>query len=85
MIASAKITSKGQTTLPAEVRSALAVGPGDRVYYELLDDGTVILRKVPPLSSLAGLFKTDVELTDTELAQAVQDARAAMAMGHDWP
>ena len=80
-----KVTSKGQTTIPSEVRAALAVSPGDFVSFELCDDGTVVMRKVPPLSSLAGLFKTDVNLTDSELEQAIIESRAAMATGDDWP
>jgi AbrB family looped-hinge helix DNA binding protein len=80
-----KVTSKGQTTFPAEVRAALSIKPGDRVSYELRDDGSVILRKVPPLSSLAGLFRSDVRLTDSALRQAIQESRLAMALGDDWP
>ncbi len=80
-----KVTSKGQTTIPSEVRTALAVGPGDLISFELCDDGTVVMRKVPPLSSLAGLFKTEVRLTESELEQAIIASRAAMATGDDWP
>ncbi|MCG5549357.1 AbrB/MazE/SpoVT family DNA-binding domain-containing protein [Halorhodospira halochloris] len=29
MIVVAKITAKGQTTIPADIRAALQVGPGD--------------------------------------------------------
>jgi AbrB family looped-hinge helix DNA binding protein len=80
-----KVTSKGQTTIPAEVRASLAVGPGDHVSFELCEDGTVVMRKVPPLSSLAGLFKTEVKLTDSDLEQAINESRAAMASGDNWP
>ncbi len=80
-----KITAKGQTTVPAEIRAALCVGPKDFLSYDLQPDGSVIVRKVPPLSSFAGIFKTDIQLTDEELRQAIEDAREAMAMGHDRP
>ena len=30
----AKITSKGQITLPREVRQALGVNPGDKIVFE---------------------------------------------------
>ncbi len=38
----AKITSKGQVTLPREIRERLGVGDGDRVRFEL-ENGVVVL------------------------------------------
>ncbi|MGH6899369.1 MAG: AbrB/MazE/SpoVT family DNA-binding domain-containing protein [Geminicoccaceae bacterium] len=43
-----RITSKGQTTIPREVREKLSLQPGDVVVYEL-DGGEVRLRKQVPL------------------------------------
>ena len=40
----AKITSKGQVTLPIEVRNLLGVSEGDRVLFVHMDDGSVSLR-----------------------------------------
>ncbi|MBM6676875.1 AbrB/MazE/SpoVT family DNA-binding domain-containing protein [Olsenella uli] len=39
-----KITSKGQITLPASVRSVLSVGEGDRVIFIRANDGSILLR-----------------------------------------
>jgi len=44
-----KITAKGQTTLPKEVRSALHLEPGDTLRYLLLDGEVRILRARPVL------------------------------------
>jgi AbrB family looped-hinge helix DNA binding protein len=44
----AKITAKGQTTIPAEVRVALRVTPGDLIAWEVSDDGTAKVRRVQP-------------------------------------
>lgn len=41
----AKITSKGQTTIPKEIRDYLRLAPGDRVMF-MQRDGEVILRPV---------------------------------------
>lgn len=49
MNAIAKITSKGQTTVPAGVREALHVVPGDSLVWEVQDDGTARVRRVTPL------------------------------------
>ena len=38
------ITSKGQTTIPKEVREAAGLRPGDSVHYTVLPDRTIIVR-----------------------------------------
>jgi antitoxin PrlF len=45
-----KITSKGQVTLPKEVRKSLGVEAGDRLVYEL-EGKTVRLRKAEPFDA----------------------------------
>ena len=50
-----KITSKGQTTIPAEVRKVLGIGPGDLVSFEI-DDGKVIMVKKQRALDLAGIL-----------------------------
>src|SRR5580704_1915984 len=40
----ATITSKGQTTIPKEVRAAANLKPGDRIHFTALEDGTIIVR-----------------------------------------
>lgn len=45
----ARITTKGQTTIPARVRAALQVGPGDLLAWEVLEDGIARVRRVQPL------------------------------------
>ena len=40
---SAKLTSKGQITIPREVREALGLHTGDRLAFRIRDDGTVIV------------------------------------------
>lgn len=49
MASVAKITAKGQTTIPREVRAALGVGPGDLIAWEVGPDGTATVRRVQPL------------------------------------
>jgi antitoxin PrlF len=49
MTAVAKLTSKGQTTIPREVRDKLALSPGDVIAFEIEGD-VVRLRKVEPLN-----------------------------------
>jgi bifunctional DNA-binding transcriptional regulator/antitoxin component of YhaV-PrlF toxin-antitoxin module len=49
MTAIAKITAKGQTTIPQEVRAALQVGPGDLIAWDVGADGTATVKRVRPL------------------------------------
>ena len=49
MIAVAKITAKGQTTIPQDIRTALRVSPGDLIAWEVAADGTATVRRVLPM------------------------------------
>lgn len=40
----ATLTSKGQTTIPREVRTAARLKTGDRIHFTVLADGTIIMR-----------------------------------------
>ena len=39
-----RITSKGQVTIPKNIRQVLGVKPGDRVEFELLPDRRVVVK-----------------------------------------
>jgi len=45
----AKVTSKGQTTIPREVRAALQIKPGDLLLWETGDAGVAHVRRVHAL------------------------------------
>jgi AbrB family looped-hinge helix DNA binding protein len=49
MLVVAKITSKGQTTIPQEVRAALHISPGDLIAWDIGADGTATVRRVHPM------------------------------------
>ena len=52
----ATLTSKGQTTIPKEVRDGLGLQAQDLLSFTLLPDGTVIMRaKKRRLRNLAGI------------------------------
>lgn len=57
----ATITSKGQVTIPADIRKALGLSAGERVVFTRLDDGTTVMRaKTRSLNDLKGLLKPAV-------------------------
>jgi len=74
VMAAATLTSKGQLTLPKEVRTALGVGPGDRVDFVQMEDGNfAILPATHSVKSLKGIIarpKTSVSLADMDKAVA---------------
>ena len=42
----AKLSSKGQVTIPAEVRKALHLKPGASLIWEIQSDGRIFVRRV---------------------------------------
>ncbi len=56
-MSNATLTSKGQTTIPKEIRDRLGLKPQDKLNFTLLSDGTVIMRvKNKSLSEVARLI-----------------------------
>ncbi len=53
----AKVTSKGQVTLPKAVRESLAIQTGDRLDFALEKSGVVFMRKLRAAGSSAGCGK----------------------------
>lgn len=70
------VTTKGQTTLPKDVRTALQLHPGDRVRYMILDGGEVRLVRSQPVMHLAGLLKDR-----TDKRASLEDMEEAIAKG----
>lgn len=57
MTTSATLTSKGQTTIPKEIRDSLGMKAGDRMTFTLMPDGTVVMRvKRKNVMELAGVL-----------------------------
>ncbi len=58
MTAEATLTSKGQTTIPKEIRDSLRMKTGDRMTFTLMPDATVVMRlKSKSLNDLAGSLR----------------------------
>ena len=63
----AKVTSKGQVTIPKEIREALGLETGDRVLFALEGDKAVVAPAGKrPLSALRGIFTSDKLYTDRQ-------------------
>lgn len=70
----ATLTSKGQLTLPKDVRVAMGVGPGDRVDFVRMEDGNfAVLPATHSVKSLKGIIarpRKPVSLSEMDKAIA---------------
>lgn len=73
-MSTATLTSKGQLTLPKDVRDDLGVGPGDRVNFVRMEDGNyAVMPATHSVKTLKGLIpkpKRPVSLADMDKAIA---------------
>jgi len=69
----AKVTSKGQITIPAEVRDAMELKPGTKVvFYPDADGGFVMRASTGSIMDLRGILAGfDVPKTDEEMNEMI--------------
>jgi AbrB family looped-hinge helix DNA binding protein len=81
----AKMTSKGQITLPKEIRQKLGLKQGDRVRFIVEDDGRVrLLPAKRDVSELMGILpRPNRRLSVEEMDDIVQTAVARHVLDHD--
>ncbi|MCC5887776.1 MAG: type II toxin-antitoxin system PrlF family antitoxin [Gammaproteobacteria bacterium] len=57
-MAESAVTSKGQITIPVEVRKAMGLEAQDRVVFTVLHDGTTLMRaKTKSIRDMKGVLK----------------------------
>lgn len=78
MDASAAVTSKGQITIPKEVRDALGLREGDRVLFRVAKD-VAVLARTADLLELAGAVPVPAGVADLGWDETRRRARAAQA------
>jgi AbrB family looped-hinge helix DNA binding protein len=81
----AKVTSKGQITVPKDVRVKLGLKPGDRVRFIVEDDGRVrLLPAKRDVSELMGILpKPKRSYSLEEIDEIVQNSVARHVTGRD--
>ena len=58
-MAESTITAKGQTTVPRQVREQIGAGPGTRLVWHVMPDGSLIVRaKTHSVLALKGMLKS---------------------------
>jgi AbrB family looped-hinge helix DNA binding protein len=73
----AKITSKGQITVPREVRRMLGVRPGDRLLFESDDKGVRVrpVRTKSPFAKFKGIGNPGIGSGRKEIIQWIRELR----------
>ena len=58
-----KVTRKGQTTIPAEIREQLGIKEGDELAVETIDQ-QIIFKLIPKLEDCAGIFAGNADVVE---------------------
>ena len=73
------VTSKGQVTIPKEVRDALGIKPHDKIDF-VVEDGYAKLKRFPTLEELAGSLPSLTSLgLDISVEEAIRQAKEERA------
>ena len=81
MDVAARVSSKGQITIPKSVRDALNLNEGDQVVFRLIEGERAILARTSDLLELAGSVPVAAELRGLSWQEIRQRAWAAQARG----
>ncbi len=68
-VTTVKVTRRGQTTIPLEIRQQCGIKEGDKLIVELTDKG-ILFRPVPNLLDMAGI---DAEYATVEEVKKMID------------
>lgn len=76
---SSSVTTKGQVTIPAELREKLGIKPGDRVGFVAEGDRILIQRQDSAVESLFGIVKAKTGASLEQMDAAVAAGRLRRA------
>jgi len=78
--AAAKVTSKGQVTVPKAVRDALGIKEGDEVVFRV-EGNRAVLTRTPDFLGLAGSIRVPAAKRNVAWDEVVRRTRSARAAG----
>jgi antitoxin PrlF len=76
--AAAKVTSKGQVTLPKVVRDALGIKEGDEIIFRV-EGSRAVLARTPDFLALAGTIRVPAAKRNVAWDQVIRRTRSARA------
>jgi AbrB family looped-hinge helix DNA binding protein len=74
----AKVTSKGQVTVPKAVRDALGISEGDEVIFRV-EGNRAVLARTPDFLSLAGSIRVPAAKRNVAWDEVIRRTRSARA------
>lgn len=78
MDVAARVSSKGQVTVPKAVRDALGIEEGDQVVFHV-DGNRAVLARTPDFLALAGTVKVPASKRNASWDDVLRKTRAARA------
>lgn len=78
MSVEAKLTSKGQITVPLKIRKELGVKVGDKIKFDKNSNDEIVLRpgrKESPFAKYRGILKRGKGLTREEVVRNIREMR----------
>lgn len=78
MDTAARVTSKGQVTVPKQVRDALGIREGDRILFRVVGDHAIMAR-TPAFLDLAGSVRVPPERRGVSWDEVVATTRTRRA------
>ncbi len=60
---SSTLTSKGQVTVPAELRQALDLHPGDKLVFEIIDHKILISKNKEDITQAFGMYRVNKKIS----------------------
>ena len=78
MDVAARVTAKGQVTVPKVVRDALGIDEGDHVLFRL-DGNRAVLARTPDFLALAGTIKVPAAKRNVAWDDVIRKTRSARA------
>jgi len=72
----ARVTSKGQLTLPSELRKRLGIRAGDTVTFDVIDETAVLKRNTSTVESVRGIIPTPPHMVGRDIDEMIEEATA---------
>jgi AbrB family looped-hinge helix DNA binding protein len=82
MMPTSTVTSKGQVTIPASVRSQLGIEPGTRLSFTPYEDAFIVRPVTDSLASLEGVFSSNgIHASIEDMNETIAKAFAKAGLG----